>query len=374
MILRRIAPALCLTALCLVSAPAARAQGLHNQYLRTNPRFKELFREVIARPSESTVRIRAGGKDAALGVVVGADGWILTKAFDLKGKLVCTLKDGREYDARIVGVHEVHDLAVLKIDATDLPVIKFTATKSVPAGSWVASPGMGDDPVAVGVVSVPTRDVIFKGLPIAAAELSKIGYLGVALEPADGRGVRVTQVMKGTAAAKAGLEIQDVILSVSGTTVRDPEQFQMQMVKHRPGDTITLHVLRGDDELDLEATLQKRPAGDNRGELQNNMGSKLSARRSGYPTILTHDSVVDPTDCGGPLVDLDGHVLGINISRAGRTESWAVPTEVIRDLLADLKSGKLAPPTVTAGAADPMATSPRIRPMPNGTEPRREQP
>ena len=128
------------------------------------------------------------------------------------------------------------------------------------------------------------------------------------------------------------------------------------------------------ESTELKATLQKRPTGDNRGELQNNMGSQLSARRSGYPMILTHDSVVKPADCGGPLVDLDGNVIGINISRAGRTESWVIPTEVIRELLADLKSGKLAPvvETATAGTAEPMATSPRTSPSRNGVEPRRE--
>lgn len=316
-------------------------QGTHVDFLRSNPKFLQVFREVVAEPSESTVRVRSDAKDVALGVIVGADGLILTKAYDLKGKIICRLKDGRDFEAKIAGVHAVHDLAVLKIDAAELPAITFTASKQVPVGSWVASVGMGDDPVAVGVVSVPTRNVILKGLPIAAAELSKIGYLGVALEPADGKGVRVMQVIPNTAASKAGLKVQDVISSVAGTAVHDPEQFQMQMAKRRPGDAVTLHVLRGEEELDLEATLQKRPAGDNRGELQNNMGSQLSARRSGYPTILTHDSVVKPADCGGPLVDLDGHIIGINISRAGRTESWTIPTEVIQSLLADLKSGKL---------------------------------
>ncbi len=301
------------------------------------------------------MRVRSDAKDVALGVIVGADGLILTKAYDLKGKIICRLKDGRDFEAKIAGVHAVHDLAVLKIDAAELPAITFTASKQVPVGSWVASVGMGDDPVAVGVVSVPTRDVILKGLPIAAAELSKIGYLGVALEPADGKGVRVMQVIPNTAASKAGLKVQDVISSVAGTAVHDPEQFQMQMAKRRPGDAVTLHVLRGEEELDLEATLQKRPAGDNRGELQNNMGSQLSARRSGYPTILTHDSVVKPADCGGPLVDLDGHIIGINISRAGRTESWTIPTEVIQSLLADLKSGKLAPPAPPSVDASPSA-------------------
>src|SRR5205085_1323950 len=112
--------------------------------------------------------------------------------------------------------------------------------------------------------------------------------------------------------------------------------------KHKPGDVVTLKVLRDEEELDLKATLGKRPT--DRGDFQNKMGSELSSRRSGYSTILQHDSVVKPIDCGGPIVDLEGHVIGINICRAGRTESWAVPSEVVQAVLADLKSGKLAPP------------------------------
>src|SRR5262249_54405804 len=46
---------------------------------------------------------------------------------------------------------------------------------------------------------------------------------------------------------------------------------------------------------------------------------------------------------GGPLVDLDGKAVGINIARAGRVESFAVPSDTVLALLPDLKSGKLAP-------------------------------
>ncbi len=73
------------------------------------------------------------------------------------------------------------------------------------------------------------------------------------------------------------------------------------------------------------------------------MGSELSKRRDGFPVILQHDSVVKPADCGGPLVDLEGHVIGLNIARAGRVESHAVPSETIRPLLEDLMTGKMPP-------------------------------
>src|SRR5262249_1821666 len=126
------------------AAPApARAQGNLADFLRTNPKFLENFREVVSGASAATVRVRNDGKDAALGVVVEEDGWVLTKAFDLKGKLICRLKDGREFDAQVVGVHQVHDLALLKIDATGLTAARLKPSKGVPVGSWVASVGMG---------------------------------------------------------------------------------------------------------------------------------------------------------------------------------------------------------------------------------------
>src|SRR5204862_402625 len=112
----------------------------------------------------------------------------------------------------------------------------------------------------------------------------------------------------------------------------------------KTGDPITLHVRRGDREHELKAVLQSREqANDFRSEFQNRMGSVLSNRRSGYSVILQHDSVLKPADCGGPLVDLKGRVIGVNISRAGRVETWAIPGEVVQPLIAELQSGRFAP-------------------------------
>jgi S1-C subfamily serine protease len=81
--------------------------------------------------------------------------------------------------------------------------------------------------------------------------------------------------------------------------------------------------------------------------IQNAMGGDLSGRRSGFPAVLQTDMVLSPKDCGGPVVDLDGNVLGISIARAGRVETWVLPGENIRPLLADLKAGKFAPISAT---------------------------
>ena len=43
---------------------------------------------------------------------------------------------------------------------------------------------------------------------------------------------------------------------------------------------------------------------------------------------------LDPEDCGAPVVDLDGHAIGIAIARAGRIKSFIVPASEIKSLLA----------------------------------------
>jgi serine protease Do len=318
----------------------AQFKSADSTYTRANPTFLKAFRDVVAKPSESTVRIQCNGKDAALGMVIGPDGWILTKANDLKGDLTVKLRDGKTYEARWVGTHEQHDLALLKIEATGLKPIEFSDSKQVGVGNWLACPGTGNDPVAIGVVSVATRAIPKGSMNFPAPDLNKAGYLGVSLTPGDGHPL-IDQVMPETPAAKIGLKQKDLILALNGANMTEQDQFIKEIAKFKPGDTVTLKVRRGDAELELKPKLGTRPP--NRGDQQDHMGSELSARRGGYATILQHDSVIKPADCGGPIVDIHGHVIGINICRAGRTESWAVPSEVIQPILFDLMAGKLPP-------------------------------
>ncbi len=339
-----------LTALCLALPSAAHAQkgfsfsgSTNGVQLKNSPKFLALFRDVIAGPARSTVRVLCDDKDAGLGVIVSADGYILTQATDLEGKIKVKLREGEPLKARLVGVHPIHNLALLKVNASGLTPIRWTDSKAVGAGSWVASVGTGADPVTVGVVGVATRAVQgAKGARVAP--VTNGGFLGIGLAD-EGPGAVVGEVQPRTAAAKAGLKVNDVILSVSNKQVADAEALIRTIGRYKPGDTVVLKVRRGEEELELKATLGKRPANaGSRGDFQNSLGSKLSKIRSGFPTILQHDGVVRPEDCGGPLVDLDGHVVGLNICRAGRTESYAIPSEVIRAVLPELMSGKLAPP------------------------------
>jgi serine protease Do len=320
---------------------AAQAQPTNSDLFRNNPKIVKLFRSVVATPSESTVRVQCDGKDVALGTVVGTDGWIITKASELHGPIVCKFKDGREYTAKITGVEAEFDLAMLKVDTGDLKAVEWEDSKAAKVGRWVASVAPAEDPIAIGVISVATRD--FKAGDQPPKNLATNGgYLGVGLEDAPG-GAKINLVSPKSAAEKAGLKVNDVVTQINAKKVLGMESMINIVQKYKPGDEITIKLLRAEEEMEIKATLGKRPA-NMLGNPQERMGSALSNRRGGFPKILQHDTIIKPGDCGGPLVDLDGKVVGINIARAGRTESYAIPSEAVRALLTPLMSGKLAPP------------------------------
>jgi serine protease Do len=65
--------------------------------------------------------------------------------------------------------------------------------------------------------------------------------------------------------------------------------------------------------------------------------------------------VLAPSDCGGPLVDLSGKAIGLNIARAGRVESFALPAALVKKALPDLMSGKLLPSELQKAETKPVS-------------------
>jgi serine protease Do len=312
---------------------------------KNNPKMLAAFRPVIARSSQSTVRVLCQEKEAALGTVVRADGYILTKASELKEPIACVLKNGKSFAATVVGIEQKNDLALLRISARDLTPIEWADSKNASTGNWVVTPGNSTEPVAIGVVSVPTRTLtgLDRALSGRGAPPPNSGYLGVGIEPSVD-GAKISAVEDNGPAAKAGIKPGDVVIAVAGSKVPDPEQLVKLIQAFKPNDQVLMKIKRGAEELELKAKLGKRPSGQfDRADFQNNLGSKLSTRRGGFATILQHDTILRPADCGGPIVDIDGKAVGLNIARAGRVESYALPTEVVQAALPELLSGKLAP-------------------------------
>jgi serine protease Do len=66
-------------------------------------------------------------------------------------------------------------------------------------------------------------------------------------------------------------------------------------------------------------------------------GGPFSEVRSGFGAILPHDTPLHPKDCGGPLVDTDGRVVGINIARALRVTTYALSADDVRRVVDELR-------------------------------------
>lgn len=103
------------------------------------------------------------------GVIYSADGYILTNnhVVEFADEFDVTLHDGREFKARMVGRDEDTDMAVIKIDAKDLPAIELTNSDEVQVGEWALAVGNPFDlasTVTAGIVSAKGRNInIIKG-------------------------------------------------------------------------------------------------------------------------------------------------------------------------------------------------------------------
>ncbi|MDO4434227.1 MAG: DegQ family serine endoprotease [Alysiella sp.] len=96
------------------------------------------------------------------GVIVSQDGYLLTNAHVVKNaaNIKVMLNDKREYPAKLIGSDEKSDIAVLKIDAENLPVAKIGNANELKSGEWVAAIGAPfgfDNSVTAGIVSAKNR-------------------------------------------------------------------------------------------------------------------------------------------------------------------------------------------------------------------------
>ncbi|TQV84049.1 DegQ family serine endoprotease [Exilibacterium tricleocarpae] len=98
------------------------------------------------------------------GFVISADGYVLTNNHVIDGadEIVVRLIDRREFTAEVVGRDERSDLALLKIEADDLPTLKFAEPDELRVGEWVlaiGSPFGLDYSASVGIVSAIGRSI-----------------------------------------------------------------------------------------------------------------------------------------------------------------------------------------------------------------------
>lgn len=317
------------------------------KYGKRAPEILAQYTPTVASAHLSTAKVLAKGSDKqlALATVVSASGYLITKASEVEKNLDVELlfakspvfPQGLRLGTKIVDTYRPFDLALLKVEASGLNPAQFTDTPAPSPGTFLAAAGIEDVPIAFGVTSVATRNL----------DDANKGFLGVLLQPTE-QGLSIRQVTAKSAAADAGLKENDIVLKINGNLVATVEEFIRTVSSYKPSDRIQLNIKRADEIKNVDAVLRRR--GEFPGALQrfedprSAMSGALSDHRTGFPAALQHDLILKPSECGGPLTDLDGHVVGINIAHSGRIESLAIPTATVAMLLKTIDQGKFYHP------------------------------
>jgi serine protease Do len=284
------------------------------------PRFKNEFQKLLAIPGFKK------SEGPTTGLIISEDGFILTSAWNFDSKpqaTVVTTHDGRAHAARLLGIDRAAGLALLKIDAMDLPMARFRHPKTAKEGAWAfavgkALPQRGVE-IKYGVISAKNRvggmalqtdaacspsnyggpliDIegrayglivpigvrgeetnpnyydsgIGFAIPVPDPEalIEKLGEEGKELLPAflgarmdrdrSDPGALILQVLPDHGAAKAGMKNGDIVIAIDGEPVKNAFTLRFAIGRSRAGDSATMRVRRGDKEIDLKVTFGVRP-------------------------------------------------------------------------------------------------------------------
>ena len=357
-------------------APPVVVEGMRTSYAdiveRTSPAVVRIEAEVKEKPQSQTQF--PGGDDffrqfqvpqqnrrpqiergVGSGVIVSADGSILTNHHVVDGaqKITVLMSDNKSYVAKVVGSDQPSDLAVLKIEATDLPFLTLGNSDAVRVGDIVLAIGnplgIGQS-VTSGIIPAKGRrtglsdgsfeDFLQTDAPINRGnsggalvslngELIGInsqilsggaggGNIGIAfsipsnmaksvmeqlikdgkvrrgmlginiqnvteelaktLELDQRSGVIVSNVRKGTAADKAGIKRNDLIVAINGEKIEDSNVLRNKVASSLPGSEIKVTIMRDGKEIELTATLDEFEAGNAR-----NVGPGRNDENDGGP-------------------------------------------------------------------------------------------
>jgi serine protease Do len=266
------------------------------------------------------------------GFIVSPDGYIVTNAHVVENadEINVRLSDKREFKAKLVGSDTRSDVAVVKIDAKNLQIVKIGDTNKLRVGEWViaiGSPFGFSNTVTAGIVSAKSRENLsqdpnldavpfiqtdvavnpgnsggpllnmrgevvginsqifsrtgaFAGISFAipidyaynvADQIIKTGHvtrgrIGVGIQNVNKdlaeslglsgtQGAAVSNVEEGSPAAKAGLEVGDVITKIDGRAVEGSADLSRTIRGMKPGTKASLTVFRGGKTRDIQITV-----------------------------------------------------------------------------------------------------------------------
>ena len=125
----------------------------------SSPAYRDPFLEFFGYPQGGTKReAQAGGS----GVIISSDGYIVTNNHVINNATTLSVKlhDGRTFEAKVIGSDPATDVALIKIDAEDLPTLPFGSSDDLRLGEWVLAIGYPMDlqsTITAGIVSAKAR-------------------------------------------------------------------------------------------------------------------------------------------------------------------------------------------------------------------------
>lgn len=391
------------------TAPEAKAQsegnGMDLSQFPDNDPFYEFFKRLVPNVPEMPQQEDDGELNFGSGFVISPDGYILTNTHVVGGmnNIKVLLNDKREYTAKLIGSDQQSDVALLKIDATDLPVVKIGNAKDLKPGEWVAAIGAPfgfDNSVTAGIVSAKGRSLpnenytpfiqtdvainpgnsggplfnlkgqvvginsqiysrsggfmgISFAIPIDVAmnvadqlkNSGKVqrGQLGVIIQEVSydlaksfgldkANGALIARVLPGSPAAKAGLQVGDIVRSVNGEEVRASSDLPVMVGAMAPGKEVTLGVWRKGKETNVKVQLgstDSNLAGDEAGQ----GGSAQNAQQLQAFTVNEMGLSLQVRDVGGSkrLVVAKAEGLAANAGLRRGDEILAVGQTSVED-------------------------------------------
>lgn len=305
---------------------------------RTNGKKTLKVFAAVTQPAESTVvRILSGERMVALGTVVSPLGYVVTKDSELPDKPIAELSSGERFPVNVLARDRELDLALMIIPGARLKPVRWGRSEGLKIGDWLVAPGQ-EDRSWVGVMSAKRRDIKRVG-----------GALGVSLGDPRRRmeGVVVWAVVDGSPADKAGILPGDQILRVGTKVVRSSEETVAAIQDYDPGDKVTLELNRDEGRMLIKVELGFYSIFDFRDRNQA-MSGETSDRRNGFPNVIQHAVPLTPDAMGGPLVNLRGETVGINIARADRVTTYALPSERVTEAVRNMVEGLRNPVGVSS--------------------------
>ncbi len=313
-----------------LAAFAEAQQSLESAYRTTGPEVVAAFEPQRAVLQSSSAVIQQGRGQLAYGLVVSADGAILTKASEIDGaEELSVLVDRRTFRVvEVVATDSTWDVALLRVDAEDLVPVEFIEgdAADLPLGTWVVANGATSRfarRALAGVISANAR-----AIPAAGGAV-----LGVVFKVTD-EGLRVEEVVEGSGAERAGILAGDYLKAVADVEVAISEDIIEAMGERTSGETVEIRYERDGEEHTVEVPLIAREELFAEQMMTRNdmMSGDFSKRRSGFPRVIQHDILGNSSSVGGPLLDLDGRCVGMNIARANRAESFAIPAKEVQEI------------------------------------------